>query len=859
MRTLGSSATAARPEPIPTPASIPASDGDVPSPLDHNPSDPVLPPQLLSLLDRIWPLHSRPIHATAAHAHRSDHAMDLEFEDGDVIAILGREGDGWWNGVCERTGEYGSFHEMFVEPFEDHQGRGKVVEAAVEPPGRWNGNSEAAKNEGEHLPPRPTKVQTHANPPPRPKRSSMITPQLTPEPTPTSMPRPAFAKPAVLPRPISRVVSSEIDTPPATPPRPRTAHGPPSLPARLKPAEDDLPPPLPSRRRPEEAYNTPDEEEPPPLPSRPPVVALPARPTAAVLPPRPGRPSATKQSESLPPRPNAAHLPPRPSANGHISSPLAPATVYHDDVDEAPLYLTHPSYSKVHSAVAVLPPGAEHEQHPPLEFTEADFVDVDAHAREAPYHVTGNFKTLARYLTEPFEDPLDQYRAIYAWIALNIEYDTTYAQRPPEEALIKRLGVCAAFAGICHALCSHAHPRRLFSRVVSGGCVGGDCAAGDHYLSLDSHAWILVVVRGQYRFLECTWGAGSVSNGTFTRLWTPRYFMMRPEDACLTHHPQDPADQMIERPLTHNDFIRVPRLRSFQYRLVRVRGGGVRDADGEGVLSALRWEDGVEWIEVEVEIPRSVAIEPLRSLANAFWDSVEKEIPTEGSQYKPKWLDGAPRRAGLQALSGEKAEITMCHTRVVGDKVVITAAVRRPDRTGRGYLMIASNAHVPLHVRTEAMAAHNILEFSLECDTPNPKGGPVVKTYLHDLSILSPRHGDLLVGDRVTFRAVGGPRGLVAAPGFMGVHAMRDVRDVDGCIVQEVDVLIDRPGEWHVCVKAGGNGYGFAGTYVATGEALPGAMLTGMMGSMGNGGSMRVGGSGNIGGDFKAAMKGFFG
>ncbi|CAG8807827.1 28953_t:CDS:2, partial [Racocetra persica] len=67
--------------------------------------------------DLLW----RPLHTVKATMdYQSDHPMDLCFEVGDIIDVLGIENDNWWNGCiveCHgaKSKNFGSFPKIFVE------------------------------------------------------------------------------------------------------------------------------------------------------------------------------------------------------------------------------------------------------------------------------------------------------------------------------------------------------------------------------------------------------------------------------------------------------------------------------------------------------------------------------------------------------------------------------------------------------------------------------------------------------------------------------------------------------------------------------------------------------------------------
>ncbi|CAJ0626425.1 16472_t:CDS:2 [Entrophospora sp. SA101] len=62
--------------------------------------------------DLLW----HPIYkAKAIKDYKSTHPMDLSFEAGDIIEVLGIENDDWLNGNCKNSKKFGSFPKIFVK------------------------------------------------------------------------------------------------------------------------------------------------------------------------------------------------------------------------------------------------------------------------------------------------------------------------------------------------------------------------------------------------------------------------------------------------------------------------------------------------------------------------------------------------------------------------------------------------------------------------------------------------------------------------------------------------------------------------------------------------------------------------
>ncbi len=61
------------------------------------------------------------------------------------------------------------------------------------------------------------------------------------------------------------------------------------------------------------------------------------------------------------------------------------------------------------------------------------------------------------------------------------------------------------------------------------------------------HAWVVAKADGNWRLFDPTWGVPSPGNGAYTV--NERYFMPPPERFVTNHLPDDPAWQLLEKPV----------------------------------------------------------------------------------------------------------------------------------------------------------------------------------------------------------------------------------------------------------------------------------------------------------------------
>ncbi|MFP4362491.1 MAG: transglutaminase domain-containing protein [Spirochaetia bacterium] len=187
---------------------------------------------------------------------------------------------------------------------------------------------------------------------------------------------------------------------------------------------------------------------------------------------------------------------------------------------------------------------------------ETDFTTIDAHALAAPRSATRSMEALAQYLIEPAETDLEKTRAIFRWITENIEYDVGafFSGRPssgsPQDTLRSGRSVCSGYSGLFTELATLAG---LEVVSVNGYAKGYGYNQGDTFSSTN-HAWNAVRIDGEWYLLDSTWGAGHVNGRRFVRRYNEFYFLTPPEEFIFTHLPTDPQWQLLDDPLTLNEF-----------------------------------------------------------------------------------------------------------------------------------------------------------------------------------------------------------------------------------------------------------------------------------------------------------------
>ncbi|XP_067670639.1 kyphoscoliosis peptidase-like isoform X2 [Haliotis asinina] len=162
-----------------------------------------------------------------------------------------------------------------------------------------------------------------------------------------------------------------------------------------------------------------------------------------------------------------------------------------------------------------------------------EFAAIDAHTLKTPASVCTSVTSLVRYLVKPARSDMEKVRAFYRWIADNISYDTSGNSGAQDaEAVLKRGScVCEGYASLFQSLCDKAF--------------GYDAEIPFTLNTQTDHAWNIVYVQDEWRPIECTWGAGHLTNNrTYEKKFEEFYFLTDPEDFVIKHLPY--VDKNVE-------------------------------------------------------------------------------------------------------------------------------------------------------------------------------------------------------------------------------------------------------------------------------------------------------------------------
>ncbi|XP_061750948.1 kyphoscoliosis peptidase [Nerophis ophidion] len=171
-------------------------------------------------------------------------------------------------------------------------------------------------------------------------------------------------------------------------------------------------------------------------------------------------------------------------------------------------------------------------------------------------------RAIVQSITKVSKTEVDKVRAIWVWLCHNIEYDVSgflgHSERmtSPEEVIASGRGVCCGYSSLCTDMC------RLVGiecQEVAGHSKGIGYRQGQSFKNVKSdHLWNAVLLEGQWFLMDACWGAGQVNmkEESFVKRFDDFYFLTDPEEFIESHFPDEEKWQLLESPITLEDFER---------------------------------------------------------------------------------------------------------------------------------------------------------------------------------------------------------------------------------------------------------------------------------------------------------------
>ncbi len=186
--------------------------------------------------------------------------------------------------------------------------------------------------------------------------------------------------------------------------------------------------------------------------------------------------------------------------------------------------------------------------------TVNEFSAIDKKALQLPDSSTKNAELIANYIATNFKTDKDKSRAIFIWVASNIQYDIDnmfainfYETKEDKisKPLITRKGICENYAALFTEICLKTG---LKSFVIEG------YTKQNGFTDYISHAWSATLIDSSWFLFDPTWGSGYIDGGKFIKKINNSYYKVSPSTLIKSHIPFDYLWQFLNYPITNQEF-----------------------------------------------------------------------------------------------------------------------------------------------------------------------------------------------------------------------------------------------------------------------------------------------------------------
>ncbi|MBC7936610.1 MAG: hypothetical protein H7Y86_14765 [Rhizobacter sp.] len=183
-----------------------------------------------------------------------------------------------------------------------------------------------------------------------------------------------------------------------------------------------------------------------------------------------------------------------------------------------------------------------------------EYAAIDVKALRMPDSLTHTTDGIAGYINTNFTTVKEKTRAIFIWLASNIQYDieNMFAINFYEEketliarSLTIRKGICADYATLFNDITLKCG---ISSVVVEG------YTKQNGFTDYIPHAWCAAMVDSSWFIFDPTWGSGYVNGGKFYKKVNNAYYKVAPAVSIKSHMPFDYLWQFLYYPVSNQEF-----------------------------------------------------------------------------------------------------------------------------------------------------------------------------------------------------------------------------------------------------------------------------------------------------------------
>ena len=183
-----------------------------------------------------------------------------------------------------------------------------------------------------------------------------------------------------------------------------------------------------------------------------------------------------------------------------------------------------------------------------------EYAPIDKKALQIPDSLTKTTDGIAEYIKSNFTTNTEKLRAIFIWVATNIQYDIdnmfaiNFYEKEEDKIskpLKTRKGICENYAALFDDICKKSG---IKSFVIEG------YTKQNGFADYIPHAWCAALIDTSWFMFDPTWGSGYVYNKKFVKKINNQYFKAPSSLLIKSHMPFDYLWQFLNYPITNQEF-----------------------------------------------------------------------------------------------------------------------------------------------------------------------------------------------------------------------------------------------------------------------------------------------------------------
>lgn len=225
------------------------------------------------------------------------------------------------------------------------------------------------------------------------------------------------------------------------------------------------------------------------------------------------------------------------------------------------------------------------------------FRNLDRQALRVAGQEYESFTELVKVLTSNCKSDLEKVRVIFKWMSTSQITEEPDPETPLGLLRGVQLGT-ESYHDLFKRLCGYAGLR---CKLIDGVSKAAGYKPGMS-LSKFRNQWTAVYVDDAWRFVNCNWGARHAKNSCEDLIYEVDefYFLTDPEEHIYQHFPDNPEWQLLEIPVSKNDFQNLPVVKSPFFN---------NSLTFTGVFSGLLSTDQFGNVQVRIRASRKITIE----------------------------------------------------------------------------------------------------------------------------------------------------------------------------------------------------------------------------------------------------------